>query len=1535
MADIKPYERYKKDKRNQPKKHNIDNYTDFQKALLAAIESQTEPKKPVKWFFGKDKDDVGASTLLSQIPWGPTGVSTQMVSHFMEFKDKNGKVIKPKYVNLNKWLRERAGQKEKDYISGLDELVKGVETGEWQLAGALSQLITIPTDMITGGISWVTNNPDISTDFTNALEKKLTDGKIKPDEPETWRGELTSLGVQFAIPYTFIAKLIGRANALAPLYKLLKLNKANKVSKIARRTIEGMTVLGATDFITSSPGRPVLNPWFQPTYTKGKKGASKATEELVNKLKYGFEGTLIGGGFPIVGKGMHLGYKYLGPKWAAKKIAQIGTRTANRVVFEPAAYLFTTPRFSPAHLLPKKLAKKMPGLEKSLGKHTLYNPINPSWQWTSKAIRGMTNWTLTKAIAPTIATGLSPLVKDPVTGKRVFKRLGWLGAKWAPVRGEKIWKPKRVWEVNQLPPFEQWRLGSVTSRDVTVRSAKTLDNIIYWLRSYGRNPVSIEGASEKAILYGRSVARKFDKAFSGLEKRAYELAKGFEGQYNKGTTSPAMQKYWLDQADEFIFNQRALTDLPPELRNLSKQIKDTLEEVVKRFRNALPKGKQADEYAVALYELLGKKTHSYLLRSFSTFTNPFKAVDPKIRKNAVDWIAKNVIAKNKNLREQALKDFPNNTTYKAAANDMVDAILATGRTEGKDPITILKHIGQKILQGKKYDFLRTGEELPKAIRDLLGQERNVKFSVLSTGMDVVNQNMAKVAADYMAKQGLKEGWLFTSRAAAQRTYVTPAQIRRIPRMGDYLKTDLEGLWTSPEFQQMFMGLGSPFANLIKSAWYRHIIQGKALVQIGKTLYSPTTQVRNVTSASMFALNAGHIGYRASVTDSMRMVLRDVFKEGQGIDRVAFNEQISKLVRLGVYDENIVAMEMKAVLQELKTGKINTFDKLFDRMMKMVQTDKVGRVYAGGDNLWKFYGFNFDKSMLLEALHSVDDVAKFMKHIGAPFSRTDLITGAKLTLDDALDLAAAHLIRNSYPTYSKVPPAIQALRKFPLGNFVSFPSEMIRTTNNNIVMGLKMSSHPDMVIRQMGLRRLMGSFFTLYGLGKGISEATQYLTNTTEAQESAYKRSFAASWNRNADLVMLKGWDNGESLALNFTYFMPYDVMQRPLEAAITAAHKQNINPEDVDDFMFNLVFSPEGPLMEILEPFISEPLGYDRLIDVTTNEGRKPGGGRVYTKHDSPTDKFAKSLAYVLEGVSPGVVITSQKISAGLRKDLTKGGKPVNTFDELLALFSGIRLIRIDTKSDLKYYAATLNSAMRDIDEASDFYSTKGWQDKTPTDLVKDFDKQQEKAFRIQKDMFIRIEDMKLLGVDDRTIKKILQKAQVNDDMIRNLMKGRMTPANYSDPRFNQKVEYIEDSFEKLEEKSKYTYGEFEDWAFPEDELKDIKSEWKGKEFFPEGYNPSDVTYKKDSKGNTLYNKDGDPIPVEKPGILKKGYDKIKKYINPLAGLTSQKPQVPPLPNTPMPNVATAALQKSPQTGLTRSETALLSPSEQEIARRT
>ena len=51
--------------------------------------------------------------------------------------------------------------------------------------------------------------------------------------------------------------------------------------------------------------------------------------------------------------------------------------------------------------------------------------------------------------------------------------------------------------------------------------------------------------------------------------------------------------------------------------------------------------------------------------------------------------------------------------------------------------------------------------------------------------------------------------------------------------------------------------------------YRNILQFKVATQFGKTVLSPATQVRNVTSASMFPLANGHIGGRASVTESIK------------------------------------------------------------------------------------------------------------------------------------------------------------------------------------------------------------------------------------------------------------------------------------------------------------------------------------------------------------------------------------------------------------------------------------------------------------------------------------------------------------------------------------------------------------------------------------------------------------------------------------------------------------------------------------------
>ena len=72
-----------------------------------------------------------------------------------------------------------------------------------------------------------------------------------------------------------------------------------------------------------------------------------------------------------------------------------------------------------------------------------------------------------------------------------------------------------------------------------------------------------------------------------------------------------------------------------------------------------------------------------------------------------------------------------------------------------------------------------------------------------------------------------------------------------------MKSDLLNKWASPEYVEGFAGIGGSLDKLVENAFYRFALQAKVGVQIGKTLYSPQTQVRNVTSASFFALMNGH------------------------------------------------------------------------------------------------------------------------------------------------------------------------------------------------------------------------------------------------------------------------------------------------------------------------------------------------------------------------------------------------------------------------------------------------------------------------------------------------------------------------------------------------------------------------------------------------------------------------------------------------------------------------------------------------------
>ena len=624
---------------------------------------QTEPKKPVKWLSLPDPKNI----MSLYYTLNPEKRIIDSIAMPKEFKEKIGRDIKEVIKELP--------TEEKDYISGLDEIATGIDTGVYKLQHSLGALLFAGTDLVA------------NTDFMSRFEKIMEKEGTLVNRPETWRGEVTSLITQFAVPGITITGPITKANLLARIPVVSKIMKAaadkggflKKTSKIATRATEGATIVGVTDFLVSEPGRESL--FFEPESTEGLTGRKKAGAELRNRIKYAQEGAIIGGGFPLIGKATQLGYKYgLAP--VLKTTASIGAKTIDKTMVRPAELI-----------LGSKIAK----------------PIISN---TSKGIQKATNFTISKLMAPLLVSGMSRKI------------------------------------VTQLPPFEQWRLKSVTDPDPVNKSIKKLDNFLSYFRSYGKQPKDIEGVAESVMLFIKSRARKIDRTYEGLEKTAYNLAKKFQDGYNKATTSRPMEKYFLDQLDEYVKGQIKLTDLPKELQPGAKDLLKDIQKIMKEFKKVLPTGKEADDLAKDLANIEIKDVKKYLIRSFETFRNP-EYVPPKdIVNKAVTYIVDKVIKKNTNLKESARLTFPKlkpEQAYRESAKMHVEDILRTGKAEGKSPLKQLREIGTRILLNDKFKFLKTGEELPDAIKNLLGPEKNLKASVAYTTAEAISSMENKKA----------------------------------------------------------------------------------------------------------------------------------------------------------------------------------------------------------------------------------------------------------------------------------------------------------------------------------------------------------------------------------------------------------------------------------------------------------------------------------------------------------------------------------------------------------------------------------------------------------------------------------------------------------------------------------------------------------------------------------------------------------------------------------------------------------------------
>ena len=1368
---------------------------------------------------------------------------------------------------------------EAKYIDGIDEINRALETG-------VRNLGFNTMDLVLGGI-----------DLTGFGDGKLSERLRKvyeetpKNDPETFMGDITALLVEFGVPGGLVTKLVTRMQKAMRIKGFNTMTRyiddditggarfAMNASNVAKRMGTGAVIFGAADAIGGGPYNSLtrmlpddatLLPG-KPIDTTNLSGKELALANMKNRIRFGADGAMIGGLFPLLGP----------PAWAlTKTTASLPFKTipgVNRSLFGGALQLAGVP----LKIAADSLAGKIP--------------------YTNKTI-------------PLVGEGISYLGKQGASlaqktaafmGKQVFTRaaLGLYDAAYARASIYTGVKPNTTMFTKNLPDFQDWRKFSVNSKDPLHQYLAKIDNKLAAFRDIGKMGKDAFGVKTQSDLYIRAKSRAVEKYLIDIERIAYKLAKGFEERHQKYGEFETIQKKYLDDVLGFLEGKVKLDELPKQLQVSANDLRNYTNGLKKEFGELLPT-------TDPIKYLIDSDINAMMRRSFAAFTNNSYAPTPQSVNGAKTFI-KDLILGNNTLRMEAEMAFPNKNIADAIdefASLKVADIMHTAKYEMSEPFKALETITRKL--GLDDITLRTGEELPTALRKLLGEEKNLRSSLLQTTGNIIASTSQKKSLDRIAEMGLANGWLFrTQDEALGKGILNAASLSDVKGSG-FLLNDAIGLYGTPELIKQLGGY-SLFDGFLKSTVYQNILAMKAMVQGGKTLYSPATQMRNVGSAALFALNVGHIGGSASVPQAFKIVMDDIFGPGRNVDKKKLNKFIERKIELGVIDENVVSQELTAILNDLKgatkeTGEpvISNLNQLIQRVGNTQLSQYVQRLYAGGDNLWKLYGHEFYISELKQFTKSIDDVKRYFDDIiGKEFVELSPKTGVKKTVMEGIEEIAAHLVRDTYPTYSRVPPAVQAIRKLPLGNFISFPAEMLRTTATTLSTSLKHIASGNPGLQSMGYRSLFGQFTTLYGVNEGVKALGHSLTDVSPEAIRAYQDGLGPRFMENHLLVPLTNRDpkTGEFKAFDLSSYNPYAYVIDPIEGFIRELGNTRMSVDEVEGEVYNRIFDAAGPLMAFIEPFTAETIVLEPFFDIWARGGKARSGKTIYSPTDDFGDKVSKSFQHILNTVAPGFVRSTGQVLNALSLD-TKQGRLNDLSDVLLRLIGG-SITNVDPVSALDYKAIDIREIRSNAYKTEHFFSKENALERGPAVMAAEFQDIQNEALAAQFEvykMFAQALDSGLLTRDQ--IEKVLGKDGRNVPNLDNLMDGIFTPVSYSESGLEQRADELYDEYKKngisINRSDLMPFGKLDAIIFNMETIK-----------FKDLEDPKRT-----------------PLPTPSAG------DSPSLFGN----QQESEPVTPPLPDVGTPVITNNNMNNNvnPATGLTTTETALLSPGEQAIRQR-
>ena len=447
--------------------------------------------------------------------------------------------------------------------------------------------------------------------------------------------------------------------------------------------------------------------------------------------------------------------------------------------------------------------------------------------------------------------------------------------------------------------------------------------------------------------------------------------------------------------------------------------------------------------------------------------------------------------------------------------------------------------------------------------------------------------------------------------------------------------------------------------------YGGFLWTKGFSQYSKTILSPITHVRNITSASLFALAQGNIGRGANLGESLRYVLNDL--AGKTTDEQL--DFLADLQRRGIIGSQAELRELQANLRRGVGYEPDNFRRasdesipddtlpkvdpslrssLNDKNMVFNLSKGIGKkgnkflknmedAYKGEDDLWKIYNYQFEVNKLKNARANYLGRATTPEEAKAFAERFDNIHLDGKSLEDY----AGDNVRNLVPNYDLTSDVIKSFRKLPVGNFVSFPAEIIRTGFNTLESAIKELSSEIPEIREIGMRRMMGALTTFIALPVAIKEIGMSLTGTSEAEMKAVQE-LVAPFQRNSTLVPVGRDKNGHLEIYDYSHTNPYDTLIAPFTALSRSLDKSGRLDKGGIQTVMN---AAEASFVQMFEPFFDESIITSKILDVLPKGvlggrgGNTISGARIYKTGeggDNMGSRYQKGFIHLLEGMTPG-----------------------------------------------------------------------------------------------------------------------------------------------------------------------------------------------------------------------------------------------------------------------------------------------------------